>query len=386
MSVKHMPWRRRHYSVLGAIAALSMIAGCSSSTSSGTKASTTAGGSTSQTANSGSSTNGAKGQVKVALVLGLTDDPFMQEVAQGSTDAAAALGAKLTVTGPPAPNPTVGINQLAQVVKQGVDGVTIFPLPASLWSKAITSAAKSTKVNIVNDVAVQGIPGSETYIGNNSAEASRTLLDAIFAKLGANPTGEIVLGNCIPGVSSLDTRIKTYTSYIHQKLPAVKLVPTIATTTDPAKNLSAWTNVYNAHPHALAYIGNCDSDGPSLVRLHEQHPGSYQSGTFDVNPSTLTGIKNGQLSYAIDESPYARGYIATAALIMQAQGKPPINGFVNIKGELISKDTAAAIITREATTASRKAGFASMVKAFLDNPKATSGPVVAEPIASAYKE
>lgn len=372
MIIMSIPWRKRQYLFLGALAALSLVAGCSSS--SGGKSSGTGSGGT------------TKGQVKVALVLGLTDDPFMQELAQGSQDAAAALGAKLTVTGPPAPNPTVGINQLAQVVKQGVDGVTIFPLPASLWSKAISSAAKSTKVNIVNDVAVKGIPGSETYIGNNSAEASRTLLDAIFSKVGADPSGEIVLGNCIPGVSSLDTRIKTYTSYIHEKLPNVNLVPTIATTTDPAKNLSAWTNVYNAHPHALAYIGNCDSDGPSLVRLHQQHPGDYATGTFDVNPSTLTGLKNGDLSFAIDESPYARGYIATAALIMQAHGKPAITGFINIKGVLIDKNNAASVITREATAGSRKAGFASVINAFLTNPKATTGPVVLEPIGSAYRE
>jgi len=367
MIVKHRDRRRYWYAVLCAAGALSLIAGCSSS-GNGTSSGTGSGGNTG-------------GQVKVALVLGLTDDPFMQEVTQGSQDAAAALGAKLTVTGP-----TEGINQLDRVVKQGVDGVTIFPLPASLWSKAISSAANSTKVNIVNDVAVQGIPGSETYIGNNSAEASRTLLDAVFGKLGANPSGEIVLGNCIPGVSSLDTRIKTYTSYIKEKLPNVKLVPTIATTTDPAKNLSAWTNVYNAHRDAIAFIGNCDSDGPSLVRLHQQYPGNYASATFDVNPSTLTGLTTGDLSFAIDESPYARGYIATAALIMQAQGKPAITGFINIKGELIGKDNAASVITREATQGSRKSGFASMVNAFLSNPKTATGPIVVEPIESAYKE
>lgn len=374
MGVTRIPTPTAVCSALVTIAALSLVTSCSSSGSSGAGS----------TGTSGTSTT--KGQVKVALVLGLTDDPFMHEVAEGSQDAATALGAKLTVTGPPAPNPTVGINQLAQVVAQGVDGVTIFPLPASLWSKAISSAAKATKVNIINDVAVQGIPGSQTYIGNNSAEASRVLLDAIIGKLGANPSGEIVLGNCIPGVSSLDTRIKTYVSHIHEKMPNVKLVPTIATTTDPVKNLSAWTNVYNAHPNAIAYIGNCDSDGPSLVRLHQQHPGNYLTGTFDVNPSTLTGIRDGDLSFAIDESPYLRGYLSTAALILQAQGKPAITGFINIKGELIDKSNAESIITREATAGSRKSGFAPLASAFLSNPKTTDGPVVAEPIASAYQD
>lgn len=366
---------RRRIGVFGALAVVSLVASCSSSKTTNPGSGGTAGG--------GSSNQ--KG-VKVALVLGLTDDPFMQEVALGSKDAASALGATLTVTGPPAPNPTVGVNELNQVVKQGVAGVTIFPLPASLWSKAISAAASSTKVNIVNDPAVQGIKGSETYIGNNSAEASRELLDAVFAKLPANPSGEIVLGSCIPGVSSLDTRSATYASYIREKLPNVKVIGPMATTTDPAKNLSNWTNIYNAHPNALAYVGNCDSDGPSLVRMHQQHKGNYQTATFDVNPSTLEGIKNGELSFAIDESPYARGYIATAALVLAAQGKPAITGFVNIKGVLVKQDNAASIISREVNPKTIKAGFAPLVQAFLSHPTVTTGPVVLEPIARAYEK
>lgn len=364
---------RKHLAVMATAAVLALLAGCSS-------------GSSSPGAAGSSGATGAKGKVKVALVLGLTDDPFMQEVTQGSKDAADALGATLIVTGPPAPNPTVGINELAQVVKQGVAGVTIFPLPSSLWSKAISSAAASTKVNITNDLAAQGIPGSETYIGNNTAEASRMLIDGIISKLPSNPSGEIVLGTCIPGVSSLDIRIKTYKSYLKQKLPNVKLVGPITTTTDPAKNLGAWTNAFNAHSKALAYIGNCDSDGPSLVRLRQQHPGTYASGTFDVNPSTLTGIQNGDMSYAVDEEPYARGYIATSLLIMQAQGKAATTGFINIKGALVGKDNAAAVITREATPATRKAGFAPMVKAYLASPQTTTGDIALEPIARAYQE
>ncbi|BEP13428.1 hypothetical protein acdb102_17390 [Acidothermaceae bacterium B102] len=392
----------RTYTVMSAAASLALLAGCSSGSSSPSAAASTAAATSAAAVASaagpaaattaaaataaGATTGATKGKIKVALVLGLTDDPFMQEVSQGSKDAAAALGATLIVTGPPAPNPTVGINELAQVVKQGIAGVTIFPLPSSLWSKAISSAAASTKVNITNDVAAQGIPGSETYIGNNTAEASRMLIDGIISKLPANPSGEIVLGSCIPGVSSLDIRIKTYQSYLKQKLPNVKIVGPITTTTDPAKNLGAWTNAFNAHSKALAYIGNCDSDGPSLVRLRQQHPGTYASGTFDVNPSTLTGLRDGDMSYAVDEEPYARGYIATSLLIMQAQGKPAITGFINIKGALIGKDNAASVITREATPATRKAGFDAAVKAYLASPQATTGDILLEPIARAYEE
>jgi ABC-type sugar transport system substrate-binding protein len=364
-------WRRYRCKVLGAAGVLALVAGCSSS-------STSAAGSPSSGATS-------HGPVKVALVLGLTDNPFMQELAEGSKDAASALGGSLVVTGPPAPDPTVGVTDLNQVVDQGVAGVTIMPLPATLWSKGVRDAAAATKVNIINTLAVQGTAGSGNYVGINDADAARTLLDAVFSHLGPNPSGSIVLGSCIPSVSSLDTRSAAYVSYIHEKLPHVKVIGPFATTTDPAQNLSNWTHIYDAHPGALAYIGNCDNDGPSLARLRQLHPGNYQTATFDIDPASLTGIKNGDLSVAMDEAPYVRGYLATAALILQAQGKPAIQGFVNIKGVLVTKQNVDSIISRESSPASIKAGFASELRAFLAGPRSATGPIVLEPIANAYK-
>lgn len=322
--------------------------------------------------------------MKVGLVLALTANPFMQEVAMGSNDAASDLGASVIVTGPPAPNPTVGVNDLNQVVAQGVAGVTIMPLPASLWSKGVSEAAAKTKVNTINNLPVRGIPGSETYIGINDAEASKVLVDYLLAKLGSNPTGNVVLGTCIPGASSLDTRTQTYISYLKAKAPGVTIIGPITTTTDPSKNLSTWQQAYAAHPNALAYIGNCDNDGPSLGRMHEQHPGKYLTGTFDIDAASLTAVKSGSLTVAVDESPYVRGYLATAALIMQAQGKAPVTGFVNIKGVLVTPDNVESAMTRQATPASIRAGFAAPMKAFLADPKTATGPFVLEPIANAY--
>lgn len=388
-----VPFNIRRSSTIAAATCLVLaVAGCSSKSTTNVGAtSATSGGAPAgvagtTTGGGASSAGGASGgKVKVALVLGLTANPFMQEVSVGSQDAADELGGTLTITGPPAPNPTVGVNELAQVVAQGMAGVTIMPLPATLWSKGVSDAAAKTKVNTINTLPVQGIKGAETYVGINDAEASTALLDHLFTTLGSSPSGDIVLGTCIPGVSALDTRTATYISYLKAKAPNVKVIGPITTTTDPSKNLSTWQQAYAAHPNALAYIGNCDNDGPSLGRMHQQHPGKYLTATFDVDPSSLTSIKGGSLTAAIDESPYARGYLATAALILQAQGKPAIIGFVNVKGVLVTKANVDAIIAREATPGTIRAGFAGPLKTFLAHPNTSGGPVAVEPISNAYK-
>ena len=274
----------------------------------------------------------------VALVLALTANPFMQEVTTGATDAAEDLGARLTVAGPAAPNPTEGVSALNRVVAQGVDGVTVMPLPASLWNKGLTDAAAATSVNTVNNLPVQGGRGARTFIGINDAAAATEMMDHLAAQLPPDPKGAVVLGNCIPGAASLDTRINTYTSYVEEKLPGVTVVGPLTTTTDPNKNLSTWTQAYNANPDALAFIGSCDSDGPSLARLHADNPGDYLTATFDINPSTLTGIRDGDLTVALDETPYLRGYLATALLVREAQGKEPVTGFVDTRGVLVTRE------------------------------------------------
>jgi ABC-type sugar transport system substrate-binding protein len=327
---------------------------------------------------------GGDGDVAVALVLGLTANPFMQEVALGSGDAADALGAELTVTGPPAPNPTEGVSMLRNVVAQGVDGVTIMPLPADLWTKGFEEAAEQTNVNAINTLPVEGTKGSDTYIGNNESESATALMEYLATLIPADATGEIVLGNCIPGVASLDSRIAGYVSFIEQNLPGVEVVGPINSTTDAGENLANWKQAYFANPDALAFIGNCDTDGPSLSRMKAENPGDYLTAGFDINPATLTGIQDGNLTVAIDETPYVRGYVATAALIQEAQGGDPIVGFINVHGELITEENVAEVIERQASEDSIRAGFADVIAAFFADPAGSTGLLTLEPFENAY--
>lgn len=322
--------------------------------------------------------------VAVALVLGLTANPFMQEVALGSGDAADALGATLTVTGPPAPNPTEGVSMLERVVAQGVDGVTIMPLPAELWTKGIEEAAAATTTNTINTLPVEGTVGGETYVGNNESESATVVMEYLATLLPDDPSGSIVLGNCIPGVASLDSRIDGYVAFIEENFPDVEVVGPINSTTDPGENLANWKQAYFATPDALAFIGNCNTDGPSLARMKADNPGDYLTAGFDIDPATLTGIQEGNLTVALDETPYLRGYIATAALIQAAQGGDAITGFINVHGVLITQENVQEVIDREASEESIKAGFAEVISEFFADPAGSTGLLTLQPIEDAY--
>ncbi len=346
------------------------------------------GGSSSSSSASSQGSSGATSSskpVKLALVELLTANSFYQTLATGATDAAHSTpGVSLVVTGPSAPNPTTEIGDISQVLSQGLDGMIVDPAAASLFVKILGQAASQTRLMTIDNPAVLGTHGSETNLGINEFAASRALLDAVIPRLPANPSGTIVLGSCIPGIPALDDRTNAYKAYIAQKLPNVKVVGAFATTTDPTGNLSNWQRIYASNPGALAYIGNCDSDGPSLARLHALHPGNYLTATFDIDTTTLQGIKNGTVTAAINEAPYVRGYVATALMIDAARsGKPLPKGFVNIKAEVVTKSNVDAVIAREN---SPKAGYAAKIQAFLKSPTTATGPIAIEPISGAYSK
>ena len=372
----------RALAAAAAAATVILLSACGSSSHKASSATTSPASSPSTNSSSSGSSGGGSHSAKIGFVELFTSNPFYQELAQGAKDAGAAVsGASVSVSGPPTPNPSTEISDLQQVTSQGVSGVAIDPSPADLFTKALDDAAKQTSLVSVDNPPVQGIAGNQTYVSYNEPQTTDAMLRVVFQHLGANPSGTIVLGDCLPGNSSLEARTASYEAYIKAHAPSVKVV-TFTSSTDPQQSLTNWDSAYSDHPTALAFIGNCDLDGPSLARMHAQHPGKYVTATYDVDTATLQGIKAGTVTVAVNELPYVRGYIATGLLINASKtGKPVVKGFVNVKGQVVTQSNVSSVISAQADP---KAGYGPESQAYLKNPTTTTGPIVLEPLADAY--
>ncbi len=88
------------------------------------------------------------------------------------------------------------------------------------------------------------------------------------------------------------------------------------------------------------------------------------------------------MTAAVNEQPHVRGYLSTALLIDAAKaGKPVLQGFVNIKAQIVTKSNVDTVIAQEA---SPRTGYAPGIQTFLKNPSTTSGPIVLNPISDAH--
>jgi len=319
---------------------------------------------------------------KVAMVIGLTANPFMKTVSDGAKDGTKAVsGASLKYVGPPAPNPTTEIQLLQNVLSTKPAGVAVMPLQASVWNRALSDAGKTgIPLLAFNEAPKQPSP-VKTFVGINDRQAAYSLLLELRKKVGANARGSIVLGNCIPGVATLDFRITAFKQGIAKYLPNAKVVGPIETTTEPTKNLAAWQGAMGANRDALAFIGNCDSDGPGLVKAKKESGVKGELLTFDINLESVRGIKDGTMLAALGEAPYVRGYISARLLAETAKkGTTLPKGFVNIKGELVTKSNASRVLTRESSLANTRKAYKQYLTTFFKNPAAQM-----EPLSNVYK-
>lgn len=324
-----------------------VLAGCGGSDDSTTGGATTGGGS-------------KEGGAKLGLLLALTGIPFSTYTTQGSEDAAAEVGAELSVAGPPTINPTEAIKKFEDMTATSPDGVTVFPIPAELWTAPFNrAAAKGIKLDAIH---VPPAEGSEVplYVGMREKEAAENLAQVFVDELGPDASGEIVLGIGPAGEPVNENRILGYEAVFSSELPDVKLVGPLTTGNEPVENLNNWTQVFQRYPDALAYVGTTDQDCGSLAKLKAKEGGETLVGAFDpsVENGCLTGIENGDVLAAVEQQPYIRGYVATRVLGEAVnEGVDVPEGWIDTGIQVVTKANASELAKTQSSTEATRAYY-----------------------------
>jgi ribose transport system substrate-binding protein len=371
---------RRLGLVMGAVLAclsLAVVAAAcggsgSSSSSSSSPESTSAGGEATGAEEVSAGGSGG-GDLHLAMVIGLTANPFMQENREGAEAAAKKYGAELTYVGPPAPDPSAEQKMFNDVLSTDPDGIAVFPLQSSLWNRTISDAA-SQGVNMVafNEAMPKG-SALNTLVGIDDREAVEELLDEL-EKVEPEPEGKIVLGTCVPGIATLDFITEVQEEEIAKRWPKVEIVGPIESTTEPSKSAAAWSAAMQANRDAVAFLGNCGADGPGLTKAKKETGVKGYAMAFDLE--ALPGIKGGQILATVNERPWVRGYLAAGLLAEAAENGTTVpEGFVNVEPEIVNSDNVEEVIERESSPASREEAYTPYVEEFFADPEAAIEPV-----------
>jgi simple sugar transport system substrate-binding protein len=169
-----------------------------------------------------------------------------------------------------------------------------------------------------NADGVVGNPGTNrlAYIGQDLFVSGQALGQKIAASM---PSGGDAVGFiATPGTANIQPRIDGAKAAIKASGKNINFTSVASGALLPQENTTINAYVL-AHKSTLKGIFAVDAGSTQTVGAIVAKYGlqsKVASGGFDLNPQTLTAIKNGSLGFTIDQQPYLQGFLPTLFLYL----------------------------------------------------------------------
>ena len=276
--------------------------------------------------------------------------PYTQQLMDGAKAAAAECGADIITGGPAAFDATAAVGSFQDAVLSGAEAVVVVAFPSDFWIRVIDDAVQQGVVVSTYDVDAAASLES-VHTAPKQKDQGRALAEVLAEALGSGASGTVVAGICLPGLELIEARVTGFKEKMAELLPDVTVVGPLDVAFDQTENLARWQSVVDEYPEALAHVGFCENDLPSLVRIKESRPdATFEIGSIGINPDGLQGIKDGTALVAIGQKPFMQGYVAMRTMLEKlAAGEPVPRGWINVEPEVVTAANVDEITAREAS-------------------------------------
>lgn len=274
-----------------------------------------------------------KSDVKIVMVQAGSTIPYQQEEAAGAKAGAAAAGVSISLVGPPLPDVTQQINILQQVVSTRPDGILIQELPPAPFTRPVKLAEEAGITVLPYQIPPAPDSTSTSFVGNNDVDlgraAGKAVADAITTAHGADVAGEVLTGNCVPGLSVLENRVVGFTEAIKSALTNVEVKAPITTALESGGAYNIWKPAINASPDILSAYSPCEPDTLALTKIRQETDSTWFLVGHDIDKITLAGVASGQILGLYPISAYQHGYLAAHILGTSLKtGQPVPQGWI----------------------------------------------------------
>jgi ribose transport system substrate-binding protein len=275
-------------------------------------------------------------QYTVALIPGLTTDPFYITMRKGAEQAAKSLGITLVFQGAPEFNPVQQVPVLNAIIGRKPDAILIAPTDKTQLVEALKKAADAgipviTVDTFIGDGHYQTGSGDAdfpiSYIASDNVLGGEIAARALAKSIGDK--GKVYVSNVKPGVSTTDQREQGFKEEM-KKHPNVTILETQFNDDDANKAASQLQSVFARNPDLTGVFG------ANLFSALGSANGVKQSGVtgkvkvvaFDAPTSIVSEITAGNVDIAIAQHPAEIGYygVLTAFAHLSGQSVPPLIG------------------------------------------------------------
>ena len=279
---------------------------------------------------------GADDELRIGYVLHVTGNPFIKQIFDHAMQAGEDLGVEVVTAGPQAFDAGLQLKDVQDLNATGVDGI-------------VTSIPGEAMVRTINELIEDGLPVVQVnissqslnamHIGERSVESGRILGRAILEELGGESAeGKVLLGICAPGLPLLENRGQG----VKEALSAAEGLDVqgpFNVKDDATENYANWERLYAANPDAVAMVGLCAPDVTSLGKLRSQYGAEFVAGGYDLTPSNLQQIKDGNAFVTMGQTPFVQGYLGVKAIVDHLRdGTPLEQSFIDTGTSVVTRD------------------------------------------------
>ncbi len=331
-----------------------VLAGCSSGSDNSASGSTGGGSGGSCPASNKNKT------LHVAFVAATTSQNPMQEMAYGAKEAAKQDGnTKIQVLAPSDVDASKEVQMLESATRTATDGIAWESVSPDSFVRPLQDVKKAgIPLVAVDNMTPKGVTPDLLVSNSNFDDGAK--LGKAFVAQNPDPKGTVVIGNDIPTLDVLKSRISGLEHVIKKHYPHMKIVgPFNAQGAGGlTQNEQAWSAEIHSHPKATAFLGVGGPDGISLPLIKKKTNGDWLAGSADIAKQALEAVKDGRLFALSSPEHFMKGYIAIHEIIKQDRTcKTMPHGWWDSGSLLITKKNVDDIIKRQQNGKTRLAWF-----------------------------
>src|SRR5258708_21342264 len=245
-------------------------------------------------------------QWKFVFVSHVTTNPFWVPLRYGAEDACALLGTTFQWTGSEKSIATEMVTAFNTAVSGKADGIAIALVDPSAFNDPVEKAL-AAGIPVVSYNADAKENKRLCYIGQDLFLSGKRLGQRIVEAVGE---GEVAGFIATPGQLNIQPRMDGAREAIKESGRNIKLGE-IANRPTVNEELSRIQAYYTGHPTVKGMYavdaGSTAGVGKTMAanKLHEK---GIHAGGFDLLPTTLDAISNGDLDFTIDQQPYLQAF------------------------------------------------------------------------------
>lgn len=252
--------------------------------------------------------------IKIGLSVSTLNNPFFVSLKDGVVKEVEALGMEVIIVD--AQNDAAKqVNDVEDLIQQGVDALLINPTDSAAISTAVQSANNiGIPVVTLDRSADKG--NVEALVASDNIKGGEMAANYMIEKLGENTQVAELEG--VPGASATRERGQGFHNVADAKL---NVTAKQAADFDRTKGLTVMENLLQANPDIKAVFAHNDEMALGAIEAINSSGKDIMVIGFDGNDDALNAIKLGNLEATVAQQPELIGKLAVNAARDVLQGK-----------------------------------------------------------------